>query len=57
MAAHIAEAALNHLPAKLLRTYDADAYFKEKREALDLWAAHLMSLVDGTASNVVPIRA
>jgi len=57
VAPHIAEAVLNHLPPKLMRTYDKNKYEKEKREALDLWAAHLMRLVDGETSNVVPLRA
>jgi integrase len=57
VAPHIAEAVLNHLPPKLLRTYDKNKYEKDKREALDLWAAHLMRLVDGETSNVVPLRA
>ena len=54
---HIAEAVLNHLPPKLVRTYDRNAYEREKRAALDLWAAHLMRLVNGEKSNVVPLRA
>lgn len=57
VAPHIAEAVLNHLPPKLLRTYDKNKYEKEKREALDLWAAHLMRLVNGEKSNVVTLRA
>jgi integrase len=57
VAPHIAEAVLNHLPPKLLRTYDKNKYEREKREALDLWAAHLMRLVNGETSNVVPLRA
>jgi integrase len=57
VAPHIAEAVLNHLPPKLMRTYDKNKYEKEKRDALDLWAAHLMRLVDGETSNVVPLRA
>jgi integrase len=57
VAPHIAEAVLNHLPPKLVRTYDRNAYEREKREALDLWAAHLMRLVSGGKSNVVPLRA
>jgi integrase len=57
VAPHIAEAVLNHLPPKLMRTYDKNKYEKEKREALDLWAAHLMRLVGGETSNVVPLRA
>ncbi|MCG2628301.1 site-specific integrase [Bradyrhizobium sp. WYCCWR 13023] len=57
VAPHVAEAVLNHLPPKLTRTYDKNKYEKEKREALDLWAAHLMRLVSGEQSNVVPLRA
>jgi hypothetical protein len=57
VAPHIAEAVLNHLPPKLVRTYDRNAYEREKREALDLWTAHLMRLVSGEKSNVVPLRA
>jgi integrase len=57
VAPHIAEAVLNHLPPKLVRTYDRNAYEKEKREALDLWAAHLMRLVNGEQSNLLQFRA
>jgi integrase len=57
VAPHVAEVVLNHLPSKLMRTYDKNKYEKEKREALDLWAAHLMGLVRGQKSNVVPLRA
>ena len=35
VAPHIAEAVLNHLPPKLMRTYDRNKYEKEKREALE----------------------
>lgn len=57
VAPHVAEAVLNHLPPKLMRTYDKNKYEREKREALDLWAAHLMRLLSGEISNVVPLRA
>jgi integrase len=57
VAPHVAEAVLNHLPPKLMRTYDKNKYEREKREALDLWSAHLMRLVNGEESNVVPLRA
>jgi integrase len=57
VAPHIAEAVLNHLPPKLVRTYDRNSYEREKRAALDLWAAHFMGLVSGEKSNVVPLRA
>ncbi|WOH55299.1 hypothetical protein [Bradyrhizobium sp. BWC-3-1] len=39
-----------------MRTY-ANAYFKEKSEALDLWAEHLMRLVEGDESNVILLRS
>ena len=46
-APHVAEAVLNHLPPKLMRTYDKNKYERGKREALDLWAAHLTALASG----------
>ena len=49
IAPHVAEGVLNHLPPKLVRTYDKNKYEKEKREALDLWAAHLTALASGKA--------
>jgi hypothetical protein len=56
VAPHIGEAVLNHLPPKLVRTYDRNSYEREKRAALDFWAAHLMRLVNGETNNVVPLR-
>jgi len=38
---HVAEAVVNHLPAKLVRTYDLHTYEAEKRDALDRRAHHL----------------
>jgi hypothetical protein len=38
-----------------LGVYDHYDYFKEKREALNLWAAHLDAIVHGGA-KVLPIR-
>ncbi len=57
VAPHVAEAILNHLPPKLQRTYDTYDYGKEKRQALDLWADHLLKKVAGEESNIVPLRA
>jgi hypothetical protein len=57
VAPHIAEAVLNHLPPKPMRTYDKNKYEKEKRATLDLWAAHLTRLVSGEKGNMVPLRA
>jgi len=30
-------------------------YLSERRQALQLWATHVLALVNGTASNVVPL--
>jgi hypothetical protein len=54
---HIAEATLNHLPPKLIRTYDRNTYAPEKRDALDKWAAHLkVAIAQATGANVEPLR-
>jgi integrase len=57
LAPHIAEAVLNHLPAKLIRTYDKNKYEPEKRRALDLWGEHITALIAGKRSNVVALKA
>jgi integrase len=54
---HIAEAVLNHIPPKLIRTYDRNKYESEKRAALDQWATHLKTIVaQATGANVTPLR-
>ena len=54
---HIAEAVLNHLPPKLIRTYDRNTYAAEKRDALDKWAAHFkVAVAQATGANVTAIR-
>jgi len=54
---HIAEAVINHLPPKLIRTYDRNKYESEKRAALDQWATHLKSVVaQATGANVTALR-
>src|SRR5262249_1638164 len=54
---HVAEAVLNHLPPKLIRTYDRNTYAAEKRDALDKWAAHLkVALAQATGANVTALR-
>jgi integrase len=54
---HIAEAVLNHLPPKLIRTYDRNTYATEKKAALDLWASHLMvAVAQATGANVTTLR-
>jgi hypothetical protein len=54
---HVAEAVLNHLPPKLIRTYDRNTYAAEKRDALDKWATHLKTVVaQATGTNVTVLR-
>jgi integrase len=54
---HVAEAVLNHLPPKLIRTYDRNTYAAEKRDALDKWAAHVKTAVaQATGANVTALR-
>ena len=54
---HVAEAILNHLPAKLIRTYDRNTYAAEKKAALDLWAAHLkVAVAQASGANVTALR-
>jgi integrase len=56
IAPHIAEATLNHLPPKLIRTYDRNTYAAEKRDALDKWAAHLkIAIAQATGANVTSL--
>jgi hypothetical protein len=52
------EAVLAHARKGIEGTYDKHDYLLEKREALDLWAARLRSIVDPQRNdNVVSIRA
>jgi integrase len=57
VAPHVAEAVLNHLPAKLIRTYDRNAYEPEKRAALELWANHLaIAIAQAEGANVTSLK-
>ena len=48
---------LNHAPRGITATvYDKHSYMPEKRRALDLWCAHLASLIRHAPDNVVPMR-
>jgi integrase len=53
VAPHVAEAVLNHLPAKLIRTYDRNSYTAEKRDALERWGSHLaVAVAQASGTNV-----
>jgi integrase len=51
----VREAVLAHARPGIKGTYDLYDYLDEKREALELWAARLRSIVDPPPSNVVPL--
>ena len=56
---HIIEAVLNHVSGHkggVAGIYNRATYDKEKREALNLWAEHVMSTVEGRKAVVVPMK-
>jgi integrase len=56
---HIIEAVLNHVSGHkggVAGIYNRATYDKEKREALNLWAEHVMATVEGGTSTVVPLK-
>jgi integrase len=56
---HIIEAILNHVGHKagVAGIYNRADYDREKRAALSLWAEHVLAIVEGRKSKVVPLRA
>jgi integrase len=55
---HVVEAILNHVSGHkggVAGIYNRAQYLRERTEALQLWADHLMSIVDGK-NNVTPLR-
>jgi integrase len=57
VAPHVAELVLNHVKKGMIAVYDKHRYHGEIAAALALWADHVMALVEGRATNVVPLRA
>ena len=56
---HVVEAIVNHISgakAGVAGVYNRAAYLAEKRRALDLWGAHLATLIKGRGSKVVALR-
>jgi integrase len=51
------EAVMAHARPGIKGTYDLHDYFDEKREAIELWAARLRSIVTPAPDNVVQLRA
>jgi hypothetical protein len=57
VAEEVREAVLAHARPGIKATYDHHDYLDEKREALELWAARLRSIVEPAPSNVVHLPA
>jgi integrase len=56
---HVVEAVLNHRSgskAGVAGTYNLEEYLPEKRQALDIWAAHIEGLLADKPLNVVQLR-
>lgn len=56
---HIVEAVLNHVSghkAGVAGIYNKATYDKEKREAMNLWAEHLLAVIEGRKAVVVPLK-
>jgi len=51
------EAILAHARPGITGVYDKYDYLSEKREALELWAARLRTIVEPAPGNVVPLRS
>lgn len=52
----VAERCLNHSLGGLVAVYDQHDYLKERRKALDDWAAFILACEAGRTWNVVPLR-
>jgi integrase len=57
---HVVEAIVNHVSghkAGVAGVYNHAAYLVEKRQALEMWGAHVAALIEGRTSKVIPLRA
>jgi integrase len=56
---HVIEALLNHISGSksgVAGIYNRATYAAEKRQAVDIWAAHIEGLLAGKTLNVVQLR-
>jgi integrase len=56
---HVVEAVLNHISghkAGVAGVYNRASYAAEKRQALDLWAEHVLAMTEGREGNIVSLR-
>jgi integrase len=60
VAPHIVEASLNHVSGHqggVAGTYNKSVYANEKRRAFDLWAEHVLAIVEDRPAKVVALAA
>jgi integrase len=56
---HVIEAIVNHISGHLAGVagvYNKALYLAERRQALELWGAHITALVGGRSSKIVPLK-
>jgi integrase len=56
---HVVEAIVNHISGHkggIAGVYNRAAYAAEKRQALELWGAHISALVEGRSNKIVPLK-
>jgi hypothetical protein len=53
----VAEMAINHVKVGIVAVYDRYRYEPEIAAALAQWAEHVMAVVEGRKSKVVPLRS
>jgi hypothetical protein len=54
---HIAELTINHAQGGVQAIYDRHRYQREIGAALALWAEHVLAIVEGRTTAIVPLRA
>jgi integrase len=57
---HVIEAVINHISGTrggIAGVYNRSSYQTEKRRALELWAEHLLKVIEGADRKVVPLHA
>jgi integrase len=53
---NVAEAVLAHRQNGIVATYNLHQFEDEKREALEAWAAYIMSIVEPEPANIIELR-
>jgi integrase len=57
VAPHVAELCIAHKQRGIAAVYDVHRYERERRDAMERWAQHLLSIVEPPPANVVSLRS